>query len=231
MSLSPLKVPGARDCSGDFTVWSRHSAKFYESALRITRRSRLRRHTMRSGTDAISRVVPVARKRESPGCAGLRHLREAGAIYRVSDARLSPCVANAHFVRAKQFRKIGRTGKRKAPHVEGGKTRYGTGSYRGELSERSRPEERPPMKAGTLFLAAMLGSALGTPAALAGPKSDGGASSYPPGSGGGGVTARNSAPGQQMLNRRTSATAPGNSFNAPGQKMIRKRTPGGTPMR
>jgi|GEM_PF-6424172 len=43
-----------------------------------------------------------------------------------------------------------------------------------------------------------------------------------------GVESRNSAPGQQMLNQRTSATAPGNSFNAPGQKMIRKRTPGGT---
>lgn len=43
-----------------------------------------------------------------------------------------------------------------------------------------------------------------------------------------GVESRNSAPGQQMLNQRTSATAPGSSFNAPGQKMIRKRTPGGT---
>jgi len=87
------------------------------------------------------------------------------------------------------------------------------------------------MKAGTLFVAAVLGIALSTPAAIAGPKSDGGASSYVPGSGGGGVTARNSAPGQQMLNRRTSATAPGNSFNAPGQKMIRQRTPGGTQTR
>jgi hypothetical protein len=44
-----------------------------------------------------------------------------------------------------------------------------------------------------------------------------------------GTKARNAAPGQQMLNERTSATAPGNSFNAPGQKMIRERTPGGTP--
>ena len=87
------------------------------------------------------------------------------------------------------------------------------------------------MKAGTLFLAAALGSALSTPAAIAGPKSGGGAFSYAPGSGGGGVTARNSAPGQQMLNRRTSATAPDNSFNAPGQQMIRKRTPDGTPIR
>jgi hypothetical protein len=43
-----------------------------------------------------------------------------------------------------------------------------------------------------------------------------------------GVESRNSAPGQQMLNKRTSTTAPGNSFNAPGQKMIRQRTPGGT---
>jgi hypothetical protein len=43
-----------------------------------------------------------------------------------------------------------------------------------------------------------------------------------------GAESRNSAPGQQMLNKRTSATAPGNSFNAPGQKMIRQRTPGGT---
>jgi hypothetical protein len=41
-------------------------------------------------------------------------------------------------------------------------------------------------------------------------------------------TARNAAPGQQMLNNRTQATAPGNSFNAPGQRMIRARTPGGT---
>ena len=41
-------------------------------------------------------------------------------------------------------------------------------------------------------------------------------------------SARNSAPGQQMLNNRTRATAPGNSFNAPGQRMIRQRTPGGT---
>jgi hypothetical protein len=44
-----------------------------------------------------------------------------------------------------------------------------------------------------------------------------------------GNKARNAAPGQQMLNERTSATAPGNSFTAPGQKMIRERTPGGTP--
>ena len=43
-----------------------------------------------------------------------------------------------------------------------------------------------------------------------------------------GAQSRNSAPGQQMLNKRTSATAPGNSFNAPGQRMIRQRTPGGT---
>ena len=43
-----------------------------------------------------------------------------------------------------------------------------------------------------------------------------------------GAESRNAAPGQQMLNQRTSATAPGNSFNAPGQQMIRKRTPGGT---
>lgn len=41
--------------------------------------------------------------------------------------------------------------------------------------------------------------------------------------------ARNSAPGQQMINNRTAKTAPGNSYNAPGQKMIRARTPGGTP--
>jgi len=46
---------------------------------------------------------------------------------------------------------------------------------------------------------------------------------------GGAPGARNSAPGQQMINKRTSATAPGKSYNAPGQKMIRQRTPGGTP--
>jgi hypothetical protein len=62
---------------------------------------------------------------------------------------------------------------------------------------------------------AILSLALVGSAAQAGPKSQG-------------VESRNSAPGQQMLNKRTSATAPGNSFNAPGQKMIRKRTPGGT---
>jgi len=84
------------------------------------------------------------------------------------------------------------------------------------------------MKTATLVIGA-LALALTAPAAIAGPKSGGpGASSFAPDQGGGGVAARNSAPGQQMLNRRTSATAPGNSFNAPGQKMIRKRTPGGT---
>lgn len=85
------------------------------------------------------------------------------------------------------------------------------------------------MKTGTLLVAA-IALALSVPAAGAGPKSSGGASNYVPGTGGGNA-ARNSAPGQQMLNRRTSATALGNSFNAPGQKMIRKRTPGGTPTR
>ena len=86
------------------------------------------------------------------------------------------------------------------------------------------------MKTGILFVAA-IALAFSAPVASAGPKSGGGASNYAPGSGGGGVDARNSAPGQQMLNKRTSVTAPGNSFNAPGQKMIRKRTPGGTPTR
>lgn len=84
-----------------------------------------------------------------------------------------------------------------------------------------------PMRMATLVIGA-LALALSAPAAIAGSKSGPGASSYAPGSGGGGEASRNAAPGQQMLNRRTSATAPGNSFNAPGQKMIRKRTPGGT---
>lgn len=83
------------------------------------------------------------------------------------------------------------------------------------------------MNKSTLLVGA-IALALSAPVAMAGSKSGPGASSYAPGSGGGGEAARNAAPGQQMLNRRTSATAPGNSFNAPGQKMIRKRTPGGT---
>ena len=106
--------------------------------------------------------------------------------------------------------------------------RFGTTPLSGRgLANRGR---NLPMKTTTLLVAAMA-LALSAPAAIAGSKGGGGASSYAPGSGGGGVGARNSAPGQQMLNRRTSATAPGNSYNAPGQKMIRQRTPGGTPTR
>jgi hypothetical protein len=53
----------------------------------------------------------------------------------------------------------------------------------------------------------------------------GGASSYAPG-GNVGVQnpGRNSAPGQQMLDRRTATMAPGHSYNAPGQQKIRART-------
>ena len=84
------------------------------------------------------------------------------------------------------------------------------------------------MQKATLLVAA-IALTLSAPAALAQSKGTGGASNYAPGAGGGGVTARDSAPGQQMINNRTAATAPGNSYNAPGQKMIRRRTPGGTP--
>jgi len=80
----------------------------------------------------------------------------------------------------------------------------------------------------TALLIAAIALAMSAAPVNAGQKSSqsGGASSYAPK--GSGVEGRNAAPGQQMLNRRTSATAPGKSFNAPGQKMIRERTPGGT---
>lgn len=86
------------------------------------------------------------------------------------------------------------------------------------------------MRIAHVFVAVMALS-LTASAVEAAPKAGRGASSFTPGSGGSGIVARNSAPGQQMLNNRTSATAPGKSFNAPGQRMIRKRTPGGTPTR
>ena len=81
------------------------------------------------------------------------------------------------------------------------------------------------MKIATLLFAATIGVAIGAPGALAAPK--GGGSSNLGGSNS--LDRPYTAPGQQMINKRTSTTAPGKSFNAPGQKKIRARTPGGTP--
>jgi len=85
------------------------------------------------------------------------------------------------------------------------------------------------MKIATLLFAATIGLAIGAPGALAAPKgggSGGGSSNL---GGSNSLDRPYTAPGQQMINKRTSTTAPGKSFNAPGQKKIRARTPGGTP--
>jgi hypothetical protein len=83
------------------------------------------------------------------------------------------------------------------------------------------------MRRGTLIIAAVA-LALSAVSADAQTKSNqsGGASTYAPGhqDNVGTSPGRNSAPGQQMLDDRTSKTAPGNSFDAPGQKKIRDRT-------
>jgi hypothetical protein len=101
-------------------------------------------------------------------------------------------------------------------------TFHGTAAARFGFNHHSNGDQ--VMKIATVFFAGTIGLVFAAPGQLAAQK--GGGSGTLGGSNN--LDRPYTAPGQQMINERTRATAPGKSYDAPGQERIRARTPGPT---